>query len=567
MTAAFPQGRLNALMSHFFRNAPIQRKLTLIILVSCAAALLVAAVVEAGFRLWTERDDFRRDISRLARMIAFNSTAAVVFQDEKAVLGVLAALREDPNIRSATIWLPDGRVFCRYGETDEMLQARTRTRAPHSTYDGLMLRHYEPLMLNGRQLGTLYLRADFGPELAHAARYDAVILLAVICLSALTALLVAKRLQRTISAPIRRLAETAATIATEKDYSLRVKKFASDEVGAFTDVFNYMLGEIEHHDGALRREISERTRAEQELDKLHQQVLSASRQAGMAEVATGVLHNVGNVLNSVNISTALLNEQLDKSRAANVTRLANLLRSRAGDLGDFLMNDPKGRALPEYVAELGQRLDAERTKMRGELHGLAANIEHIKEIVAMQQNYARVSGETESLPVTGLIEDALKMNAVAFARHGVKLERDFAAVPHVSVDKHKVLQILTNLFHNAKYAVDGTIEKKKCIRVTTRVAARGFVAISVADNGTGIAPENLIRIFAHGFTTRKDGHGFGLHSGALAAKEMGGELTAQSDGEGRGATFTLTVPIAHDLVVSPGTQVCPPPLAQLITAS
>jgi len=555
-------------MFHFFRKAPIQRKLTLIILVSCAAALLVAAVVEAGFRLWTERDDFRRDISRLARIIALNTAATVVSQDEKSVLEVLAALREDPTIRSAAIWLPDGRVFCRYGESDEMLHARTRPRASHSIYDGLILRHFEPLMLHGEQRGTLYLRADFSPELIHAARYDAVILLAVICLSALTALLVAKRLQRTISAPIRRLAETAATIATEKDYSLRVEKSAPDEVGAFTDVFNYMLDEIEHHDGALRREISERIRAEQEVDKLHKQVLSASRQAGMAEVATGVLHNVGNVLNSVNISAALLGEQLEKSRATNVTRLAHLLRSRAGDLGDFLTNDPKGRALPEYVAELGQRLDMERTKMRGELQGLAANIEHIKEIVAMQQNYAKVSGETESLPVTELVEDALRMNSAAFARHGVSLQRDLAPVPFVSVDKHKVLQILTNLLRNAKYAVgDDATGPQKLVKVSTHVAGDGFVAITVADNGMGIAPENLIRIFAHGFTTRKNGHGFGLHSGALAAKEMGGELIAQSEGQGRGATFTLTVPIAPDLVISPGTQVCPPPRAQLITAS
>ncbi len=549
-------------MTHFFRNAPIQRKLTLIILMSCAAALLAAAAVETGFRLFTERSHFQRDIATLARVIASNTTAAVVFQDEKAVQEALAALRENRTIRSAGIWMPDGRMFCRYGEPDELTGIGKGTR---SDFDGLMLRHLEPLTLNGEHIGTLYLRADFGPELAHAARYDAVILLAVIGISALTAFLVSKRLQTAISHPIRRLAETAAAIAIEKDYSLRVEKFASDEVGAFTDVFNYMLGEIQNHDGALRREISERVRAEQEVDKLHRQVLSASRQAGMAEVATGVLHNVGNVLNSVNISTALLTEQLDKSRAANVTRLAQLLRSHAADLGDFVTHDPKGRALPEYVAELGQRLDAERLKMHAELQGLSANIEHIKEIVAMQQNYAKVSGETESLGVTGLIEDALRMNAAAFARHGVTLQREFADVPFVSVDKHKVLQILTNLFRNAKYAVDGPAGPKKIVTVGTRIDS-GFVAISVTDNGIGIASENLTRIFAHGFTTRKDGHGFGLHSGALAAREMGGALAAHSDGPGCGATFTLTLPISHDLPASPATHACPP-IPQPITAS
>ena len=552
-------------MTHFFRNAPIQRKLTLIILVSCAAALLAAAAVEGGFRLLTERSDFKRDISTLARVIASDTAAAVVFHDEKAAQEALAALRENTAIRSAGIWLPDGRIFCRYGESDALPRAESRTRFARSNYEGLMLRHFEPLLLNGEHVGTLYLRADSGPELAHAARYDGLILLAVIGISSLTAFLVSKRLQTSISDPIRALAGTAAAIASDKDYALRAKKFAPDEVGALTDVFNHMLDEIQGQHTKLRREISERERAEQEVDKLHRQVLTASRQAGMAEVATGVLHNVGNVLNSVNISTALLTEQLDKSRAANVTRLAHLLRSRAADLGDFVTHDPKGRALPEYVAELGQRLDAERMKMHGELQSLAANIEHIKEIVAMQQNYAKVSGQTESLAITGLIEDALRMNAAAFARHGVTLQREFADVPFVSVDKHKVLQILTNLFRNAKYAVDETTEPKKNVKVGTH-AAGGFVAISVTDNGVGIAPENLTRIFAHGFTTRKDGHGFGLHSGALAAKEMGGALTAHSDGPGRGATFTLTLPIAHDLTPSPSTRTCPP-IPQLITAS
>ena len=552
-------------MTHFFRNAPIQRKLTLIILVSCAAALLAAAAVEAGFRLLTERSDFKRDISTLARVIASNTTAAVVFQDETSVREVLATLRENTAVRSAGIWLPDGRLLGRYGEADALARTESRTRFPRSNYEGLMLRHFEPLLLNGEHVGTLYLRADSGPELAHAARYDVLILLAVIGISSLAAFLVSKRLQTSISDPIRALAGTAAAIASDKNYARRAKKFAPDEVGALTDVFNHMLDEIQGQHTTLRREIAERVRAEQEVDKLHKQVLSATRQAGMAEVATGVLHNVGNVLNSVNISTALLSEQLDKSRAANVTRLAQVLRSRAADLGDFVTHDPKGRALPEYVAELGQRLDAERMKMHGELQSLSANIEHIKEIVAMQQNYAKVSGQTESLAVTALIEDALRMNAAAFARHGVTLQRDFADVPFVSVDKHKVLQILTNLFRNAKYAVDETTAPKRIVKVATRAAA-GAVAISVTDNGVGIAPENLTRIFAHGFTTRKDGHGFGLHSGALAAQEMGGALAAHSDGPGRGATFTLTLQVAHDLTPSPSTRTCPPK-PQLITAS
>ena len=167
---------------------------------------------------------------------------------------------------------------------------------------------------------------------------------------------------------------------------------------------------------------------------------------------------------------------------------------------------------------------------------------HIKEIVAMQQNYARASGVAERLPLGELVEDALMMNADATQRHNVKVVRDFAEVPAVLVEKHKVLQILVNLIRNAKYACDdtGRIDKQITLRVRE---AGGRVQVAVIDNGIGIPPENLTRIFSHGFTTRKEGHGFGLHSSAIAAKALGGTLTAFSEGPGRGAIFTLELPL------------------------
>jgi signal transduction histidine kinase len=163
--------------------------------------------------------------------------------------------------------------------------------------------------------------------------------------------------------------------------------------------------------------------------------------------------------------------------------------------------------------------------------------------VAMQQSYARRGGITDTLDIRALVEDSLRMNEGAFSRHGVSLVRDFQEVPLITVDKHKVLQILVNVIRNAKYACDESKGAEK--RVTVRVrAADGMVLLSVIDTGVGIAQENLERIFNHGFTTRKDGHGFGLHSSALAAKELGGMLRAESAGPGQGATFTLTLPLS-----------------------
>jgi signal transduction histidine kinase len=179
-----------------------------------------------------------------------------------------------------------------------------------------------------------------------------------------------------------------------------------------------------------------------------------------------------------------------------------------------------------------------------ELAVLRGNIEHIKQIVAMQQSYARRGGVTDLIDIRTLVEDSLQMNEGAFNRHGITLVRDFQEVPLITVDKHKVLQILVNLIRNAKNACDESRSAEK--RVTVRLrAANGTLSIAVIDTGVGIPPENRAHLFSHGFTTRKDGHGFGLHSCALAAKDLGGSLQGESAGPGEGATFTLVLPLAE----------------------
>jgi C4-dicarboxylate-specific signal transduction histidine kinase len=261
----------------------------------------------------------------------------------------------------------------------------------------------------------------------------------------------------------------------------------------------------------------------------------------MAEVATSVLHNVGNVLNSVNVSATILLDNTKKSNVAYLGKAMSLFKEHEADLGSYLTNDPKGRQLPGYVTKISDQLAREQQRSVAELAGLQENIGHIKEIVAMQQNYAKISGVAETVKVADLVEDALRMNAGALARDEVALAREYAEAPEISVEKHKVLQVLINLIRNAKYACDESGRKDKQIKLKISTRERR-ICISVVDNGIGIPPENLTRIFNHGFTTRKEGHGFGLHSGALAATELGGTLTAQSDGLGKGATFTLELP-------------------------
>jgi PAS domain S-box-containing protein len=289
------------------------------------------------------------------------------------------------------------------------------------------------------------------------------------------------------------------------------------------------------------RDISARRETAEELERVHKQLMTASRQAGMAEVATNVLHNVGNILNSVNISASLVIERVKQSKAPGVSRLAALLREQGSAVGEFIAQDERGKRIPEYLSSLGEQLTNDQKMTLEELASLRDNMEHIKDTVAMQQSYAKLCGVTETVAVIDLVEDSLRLNAGAFVRHGVTLHREFAEVPAITVDKHKVLQILVNLVRNAKYACDESGRSDKLITLRIEKAPAG-VRICVIDNGVGIPAQNMPRLFTHGFTTRADGHGFGLHSGALAAQELGGSLFVMSDGPGQGATFVLELP-------------------------
>ena len=299
-----------------------------------------------------------------------------------------------------------------------------------------------------------------------------------------------------------------------------------------------------HHFSTVMTDISKRKASEEALRLSQEKLLTTSRLAGMAEVATGVLHNVGNVLNSVNVSAGVVLKKLRASKAAKLCQAAELLGSQNGNLAEFLTQNPAGQKLPGYLAKLGRFLLEENAALLAEVDQLSHNIEHIKEVVTMQQGYAKVSGVFEDLPLDRLVEDAIAMNIAALEHHSITVERRYTHAPPARVDRHRVLQILINLIRNAKHALDEVQRPDKVITITVEPAEGGGVRVTVADNGVGIPPENLTRIFGHGFTTRKEGHGFGLHSGALAAQEMGGSLGVHSDGPGRGAAFTLELPAA-----------------------
>lgn len=525
------------------RDIPIQRKLRFVILATCTAALCVASSALFALQYYLFQRDYHRDLNSVAQIISGLSAPTIALGAPETTRDFLNSLSAKANIVSAVIRLRDGTVASAYGrewapDTDTKLVGD----GFHSVTGDLILVH--PIVNDGDRVGTLYLLSDYRAASLKLHGVYASILTAVLAISFLVAAVVSSRLERVICGPIQALADTAKRIMSRGDYSLRAEEGGKDEVGEFTENFNSMLAQIEKRDVALNHEIAERTRAEEELQRVHHQLMDASRHAGMAEVATGVLHNVGNVLNSVNVSATLIAERIDSGRVDNLSRAARLLRDHAAEAAPYLTEDPKGRLLPAYFVDATEQLGKDRASTLEELDLLLRNIEHIKDIVAMQQNYARVSGVIETLNAEELIEDAIRMNLGSMERHRVNVVREYGPVMPISADKHKVLQILVNLIRNAKHAMDEATDNERTLTLRLSMNGDDSIVMQVADTGVGIPEENLTRIFSHGFTTRSDGHGFGLHSAALAAQQMKGRLTATSEGPGRGAVFTLELPVA-----------------------
>jgi len=301
--------------------------------------------------------------------------------------------------------------------------------------------------------------------------------------------------------------------------------------------------QVEKRTILLQREIEERKRIELKMERTHQQLLTTSRLAGMAEVASYVLHNVGNVLNSVNLLGSAIAADIHDSQVGAVRKLADLLSSKGSDLGRFMTEDPRGQKIPSYLKRLGAHLTQEQSDLNRKVESLTENIQHINEIVATQNAYAKVSGVLEIATLEDIVEDALRMQGEILAHHNIKLLRDYVKAPPLLVDRHKVLQILFNLLQNAKQACDKGDPAEKQITVRIRTPDEQRVTVCVLDNGMGIAAENLTRIFAQGFSTRQDGLGLGLHSSLLMVQDMRGTLKAFSAGPGQGATFTLELPL------------------------
>jgi signal transduction histidine kinase len=567
------------------RDWSIGLKLRFFAMVTSLLALALAFAGFTAYEYFTERNHLVTSARTLAGMLAENSNAAILFNRPDDAATTLATLSAQPNVRAAAIFSDGGKLLATYVAPAGLRPAAggpgfafpAAPRGPGYSFDRDSMHMYVPVESDGKQVGTVYICASLD-DLVHDLKEFALAAPVIFAVAAGAGLLIAARLHRYISSPAVALARTARRVSTERDYSLRALKAGDDELGLLADAFNDMLEGIRQRDEQIHRHLQEvqsardllekrvqertadltianadlqaemerRRDAECKREQMQADLMEASRRAGMADVATGVLHNVGNVLNSINVSTQIVQDAVKTSRVTMLAKASDLLKQHADDLPAFLTADDRGRQFPAFLGKLTATLQQEHATLVGELESLGSNVNHVREIVSMQQSLARVAGVTADFRLGDLLEDALKINQAGLARHRVTIIREFDPDFVLRTDRHKLLQILINLISNAKYAVNGVLAGPREVTLRTAAAPDGILRIDVIDTGIGIDAASLERVFNFGFTTKKDGHGFGLHTCALAARELGGTLRAASDGPGKGATFTLTLPVTKE---------------------
>lgn len=285
-----------------------------------------------------------------------------------------------------------------------------------------------------------------------------------------------------------------------------------------------------------------------ELEEKNTELVRMSRNAGMAEIATNVLHNIGNMLNNVNVSATMINDTLSQSKLLKLQEVSKMMQEHSENIGTFLTEDSRGKHIPAYIVKTIEILLGEHKDITKTIQSLRNNIDHIKTTIRLQQNYAKVQTCEEIASMREIVEDAVKINKTVLDNQKIDVVREFSDVDYVNIDRSRVLQIIVNLVKNAAEALSESDVKHKHLAIKCNKGDGNQLRIEVVDNGIGIAPENITKIFRHGYTTKTTGHGFGLHGCALSAKEMGGTLTAQSQGPGLGAGFVLTLPLKMENV-------------------
>ncbi|MDH5427601.1 MAG: HAMP domain-containing histidine kinase [Nitrospirota bacterium] len=333
---------------------------------------------------------------------------------------------------------------------------------------------------------------------------------------------------------------------------------ASENTGNQSQIVEDVIGCRVNETSALTvlswflRQAQERKQCLVELQWLRSQLGEAAYKIELADVASTVLHNVGNVLTSVTVAANMVESLVDQSSVTLVNRMAELMHAHEQNLGAYLTEDPKGKRIPTSLGKLGSHLIEEQKTVVNEMKGLVRNIRHMKQIIVSQQTMAKSAGKVEPVVLVQVLSHAMEMSFQPEDEKWITIHCDYQDVLPVLADQHQLLQILVNLLRNAKQAMRQQCQEhhELCIKVNYPNHEKTSVVITIQDSGVGIAAEHLSKLFTRGFTTKKDGNGIGLHSSIVAIQNMGGSMEVQSDGIGKGAVFTLTFPVQQEVALA-----------------
>jgi C4-dicarboxylate-specific signal transduction histidine kinase len=523
------------------RPLALRRHVLVFALLMSGAVLFCVGAILFVHHLGQARARLVDSLHSTARIIAGNAAAALAFRDETAAREILGTLRHNPLIVSAVLFDQHGEAFVVYGDHDGV--------APQALDPD-----YAVLVKVGNQgenYGTLLVVTDNRAELRRAALTWALVYGGAFVLTALVALLLAARFHRVVAAPIGELARTANDVTTRRDYSLRADPRGPAEVAALAAAFNTMLEEVGRRDKTLARqlvaldqEILERKAAQETLDQNTRDMLRLSHEAGMAEVAAGILHNIGNALNSINVSAELLAEHLRTHARHSSETLRDLFVRPPERAAAIFSAHPDGDTFRAFGADCAERAAAHLAAAEDELSALRTGVAHLKDIVARQQTLAKAPRRSETFDLQEAVREALLIDKTE-GRSAQLAVRQTSALPPphlVFADRSAVVQILINLLANARAALAASPPPEPRVEIHVDAASDTLLLVSITDNGVGIDAEHLLSIFNFGFTTKSGGHGFGLHNAANTARLLGGALRVRSDGPGLGATFTLELP-------------------------
>ena len=510
---------------------------------------LVGVVAMAVFFYLSSRASELSKARSVANNLAQSLESSLLFLDAQSAEKTLQSLRFDQAFVYARVLDAKGDVFATFGSSEGF--TRGVQYLPESP--GYLTRFFmleEVIGGDGPAVGRVQLVGSSKP-MVQSIHQLLFVTLAITALGVFLARLLASRLQLPISHDVSALIDVMTWLQDSEDYKAGLKRLetidpSNAELDRLKGQFVRLMDQVQRRDIEIHRmnenleqKIHQRTA---ELKNIQKVALESARLAGKAEVSSSILHNVGNVLNSVGISSELMHKHVRSLPIVKFHKSVGLLEEHRGD-SSFMMDQGKGPKLIEFMQQVAGEFNEISERVAKEVSVMGGYVDHIKNIITVQQSFSKSFSSIEEIGLNDLVNDALKLGGDMIDRYGITVHR---SVPDESVmlDKHKVLQILTNLVSNSKHAlkdVDQVRDEPLNIWVNV-IQEEDQVEFVVRDNGVGIRREDLEKIFSFGFTTKPNGNGYGLHTSVLTAEDLGGSLTAESDGPGMGATFRLIVP-------------------------